>query len=372
MKEPIRVLNLFTIMDCGGAETMIMNYYRKMDRTKIQFDFIVHRDQRAAYDEEILALGGRIFRMCPIYPQNFRKYRKMLSLFFQHHPEYGIIHSHMAQLGCFAFIEAKKAGVPARICHAHSAPDTFTFDLKMPVRNCFKRIMRPYITHMFVCGQKAGDWLYGQSNREKFVMMNNAIDACRFAYDETVRESVRRELNIENQFVIGHVGRFATPKNHDKLIDIFFEIHKMEPESVLLLIGMGELLERIQKKVVVLHLEDSVLFLGARSDIHRYLQAMDCFVFPSIYEGLPLSVIEAQAAGLPCLISNGISDQCIITDLVRVLPLEMSETEWASRVVECSSVRRTNRTEEIIKAHFDVTENVRWLEEFYLNLNLSL
>lgn len=175
-----RVLNLFTIMNRGGAETMVMNYYRNINREKIQFDFMVHRQEEGAYEQEIRELGGKIYRMIPIYPQNFRKYEKMICDFFDAHDEYDIIHSHMSELGYFVLKEAKKRGVPVRICHAHNAPHGW--DLKMFMRTYFKWQIKKYYTHMFVCGIESGDWLFGKKNRDKFIMQNNAIDAEKFKY----------------------------------------------------------------------------------------------------------------------------------------------------------------------------------------------
>ena len=194
MSEPIRVLNLFTIMNRGGAETMVMNYYRNIDRSKVQFDFLVHRQERGAYDDEIEAMGGRIYRMCPIYPQNFSKYKKMLKVFFDEHPEYKILHSHMSELGCYAFIEAQKRGIKIKICHAHNAP--CGFDSKTLMRNYFKIKIRPYVSHMFVCGQASGMWLFGEKNTSKFIQVNNAIDSLKYKNTPTYSNEVKEELGV--------------------------------------------------------------------------------------------------------------------------------------------------------------------------------
>ncbi len=210
MSEPIRILNLFTIMNRGGAETMVMNYYRNVDKSKIQFDFMVHRTERGAYDDEIEAMGGRIYRMCPIYPQNFAKYKNMLKVFFDEHPEYKIIHSHMSELGCFAFIEAQKHGVKVKICHAHNAPVRESMNIKekaqLIFRDYFKKKMLPYSDFLFVCGEEAGLWLYGKENKDKFIMMNNAVDAQKFRFDEEKRQKTRAELSLGDKFTILNVG----------------------------------------------------------------------------------------------------------------------------------------------------------------------
>lgn len=365
-QQPIRVLNLFTIMDRGGAETMVMNYYRHIDRTKIQFDFLVHREQRGAYDDEIEALGGRIYRLCPIYPQNFARYKRDLRGFFQAHPEYKIIHSHMSELGYFAFREAEQQGVPVRICHAHNAPNGF--DAKMIVRTYLKKRMMPYLTHLFMCGETSGKWLYGEKNKSRFLMLNNAIDAVSYIYDLSKREEMRRHLGLADELVIGHVGRFNPQKNHSFLIDIFAALLKKEPNAVLLLVGGGEDMTKIQAKAQALGVAEHVRFLGIRSDVADLMQAMDVFVFPSLYEGLPVTMVEAQAAGLPCIISDKVSPECILTDgLVDTLPLSAEPEAWAEKMLEKREVPRTDRRSEIAAHGFDITTEAVKLQEFYLN-----
>ena len=362
---PIRVLNLFTVMDRGGAETMVMNYYRHMDRTKVQFDFLVHREQRGAYDDEIEALGGRIYRMCPIYPQNFARYRRDVAAFFAAHPEYQIIHSHMSELGYFAFRAAAKQGVPVRICHAHNAPHGF--DLKMVMRTYFKKRMMPYLTHLFMCGAESGRWLYGAKNERRFLMLNNAIDAAAYRYDAAKRAAVRRELGLAEELVVGHVGRFNPQKNHPFLLEIFAALLKREPNAVLLLAGGGDDLPKIRAKAQTLGIPGRVRFLGVRSDVADLMQAMDVFIFPSLYEGLPVTMVEAQAAGLPCLISDCIPQECVlIPDLVTPLPLTAAADTWAETALALRATPRTDRRPEIAAHGFDITSEAEKLQEFYL------
>lgn len=364
--QPIRVLNLFTIMDRGGAETMVMNYYRHIDRRKVQFDFLVHRDRRGAYDDEIEALGGRIYRLCPIYPQNFARYKRELRAFFQAHPEYRIIHSHMSELGYFAFCEAERQGVPVRICHAHNAPHGF--DLKMIMRTYFKKRMMPHLTHLFMCGMESGRWLFGPQSEDRFIMLNNAIDAAAYTYAPAKRTEVRRALGLADELTIGHVGRFNPQKNHPFLLEIFSALLKKEPTAVLLLVGGGEDMPKIQEKARALEITEHVRFLGVRSDVAELMQAMDVFVFPSLYEGLPVTMVEAQAAGLPCLISDKVPPECILTEgLVDVLPLSASPETWAEKILEKRELPRTDRRAEIAAHGFDITTEAVKLQEFYLN-----
>ncbi len=363
--EPIRVLNMFTIMNRGGAETMVMNYYRRLDKSKIQFDFLVHREERGAYEDEIEAMGGRIYRMIPIYPQNFGKYKKMLREFFTQHREYRIIHSHMSELGYFAFREAKAQGVPVRICHAHNAPHGW--DLKMVMRNYFKRRMMPYITHMFVCGEESGDWLFGSENRDRFVQMNNAIDAERFRYSPKIEKELRIELGIEKKFVIGHVGRFYSQKNHKFLLEIFQAILKRRPESILILIGDGELKEEVEKEAVRKGIRNHIKFLGVRSDIDRIMQCLDAFVFPSLFEGLGIVLIEAQAAGVRCYTSKDVvPKEAKVTSLLEYLDLKSSADSWAEDILRSTKGYKKEDTYDLIaKNGYDINDNAIWLETFY-------
>lgn len=365
-QQPIRVLNMFTIMDRGGAETMVMNYYRHIDRTKVQFDFLVHREQRGAYDDEIEALGGRIYRMCPIYPQNFAQYKRELCAFFKAHPEYKIIHSHMSELGYFAFREAQRQGVPVRICHAHNAPHGF--DMKMVMRTYLKKRMMPYLTHLFMCGIDSGRWLYGAQNESRFIMLNNAIDAAAYAYAPAKRADVRQQLGLSDELVVGHVGRFNPQKNHPFLLEIFAALLKSEPNAVLLLVGGGDDMPKMQAKAQALGIAEHVRFLGVRSDVAELMQAMDVFVFPSLYEGLPVTMVEAQASGLPCIISDKVPPECILTDdLVDIMPLSAAPDAWAERILEKRDTPRTDRRAEIAAHGFDITAEAVKLQEFYLN-----
>lgn len=366
MDGPIRVLNLFTIMNRGGAETMVMNYYRSMDRSKVQFDFMVHRQERGAYDDEIEALGGRIYRMPPIRPWTAASYRKAVRAFYRDHPEYKIIHAHMSELGYYDFLEAEKAGVPVRICHAHNRP--YGIDLKSPIRWYYKTRMLPHITHMFMCGEESGEWLFGKRDKANFIQMNNAIDASVYAFDVVRREKVRGELGIADELVVGHVGRFNIQKNHTFLIDIFEKVHEMKPDSLLLLVGTdaGNLAREIHEKVHARGLDGAVRFLGVRSDVADLMQAMDVFLFPSLFEGLSVASVEAQAAGLPTIISDGVPIECKKTDLVEVVPLSAGADIWARKVLEAAERPRRNTCEEIKNAGFDIAENAKWLCDFYV------
>ena len=369
MQKPIRILNLFTIMNRGGAETMVMNYYRNIDRTKVQFDFMVHREERGAYDDEIEELGGKIYRMPAIRPWSANSYRKEIRRFYEEHKEYRVIHSHMSELGYYDFSEAERAGVPARICHAHNRP--YGIDLKSPVRWYYKTRMMPHITNMFMCGEESGEWLFGKKNKEKFIQLNNAIDAEEYTYNCTKRQAMRQNLGIsENQIVVGHVGRFDPQKNHKFIIDIFAEVQKQDKNAVLLLVGddKSAIGKEIHQKVEQLGLQN-VIFTGVRSDVSDLMQAMDVFLFPSLFEGLSVASVEAQAAGLPVLISDGVPIECKKTNLVRQINLKSGATVWADAVMSAAKIQRKNTFEEIKNAGFDIKENALRLQDFYIKVS---
>lgn len=366
--EQIHVLVLDTVMDRGGAEAMIMNYMRNINRDVIKFDFLTNRDYRAAYEDEIESLGGKVYHMCPMYPGKFRQYKREVREFLKQHPEYQIIHSNLEERSYFALKEAKKLGVPVRISHSHNRP--LGFNLKLIMRYYFRFMLKYYNTHMFSCGVEAGDWLYGKKNRDKVIIMNNAIDAKQYTYDADKSLAMKEKLGVTGKTVIGHVGRFFAQKNHPFLIDIFKAIHDKDADTVLLLVGGGEQDDRLKnemkQKVADLGLTDCVQFLGVREDVNEVMQAFDLFLLPSLFEGLPVTMVEAQASGLPCVISDKVPIQCDITGNVKVVALEDSPEKWADRVLEyVRAFERENTFEKVKKAGFDIQENAKWLEAFY-------
>ena len=372
---PLRVLVLDTVMDRGGAETMMMNYLRHFDRSKVIYDFLVNRDYRAAYEDEIEALGGRIYRMCPMYPQYFRRYKRELRNFLEQHTEYRIIHSNLEERSYFPLRIAAEKGIPVRIAHAHNRP--VGFNLKSIFREYFRMRLPEYVTHMFACGTEAGEWLYGEKNRDRVIQQRNAIDTSAYRYDAAIATQVREEFGVTDSgtFVLGHVGRFFPQKNHTFLIDIFAGVHKRHPNSVLWLVGGGELNDelknQIKAKVDDLGLSDAVEFLGVRGDVNRLLQGMDSFILPSLYEGLPVTMIEAQASGLPCTISDRVPEQCDVTGNVQIIGLNATPAEWAKRILdqhaEYAETNRTEGSDKVTKAGFDIKANGEWLQSFYVD-----
>lgn len=359
--EMVRVLHVVTYMGRGGLETMIMNYYRHIDRSKVQFDFLVHRDFRADYDDEIEALGGRIFRLPRLVPWS-KRYLKSLEGFFAGHPEYKIVHVHQDCLSSVILKAARKCGVPVRIAHSHNSSQDK--NLKYFIKLHYRRQIAGNATQLFACGKEAGDWMFcGASYR----IVHNAIDTEQYVYDSERRERLRRELNLSGDtFVVGHVGRFNAVKNHTFLLDVFAEVKKRKEDSVLLLVGDGDLRTEMEQKAAARGIADSVIFTGVRSDVPDLMQAMDCFVFPSLYEGLPVTMIEAQAAGLPCLVSDSVSPECVKTEMVERIALKEGIVAWAEKVL-CQVGRiRADTREEIARAGYDIEANAQWLQNYYL------
>ncbi|MCR1839602.1 glycosyltransferase family 1 protein [Murimonas intestini] len=351
-------------MNRGGAETMVMNYYRHMDRTKVQFDFLVHRQEQGAYDDEIDALGGRIYRTMPLYPLNFLKYKKWVGEFLNEHNEYQIVHSHMSESGYFFFKEAKKRGVQVLICHAHNAAKGW--NMKMFVRTYFKYQIRKYCTYMFSCGMEAGEWLFGKKNTDKLIIQHNAISAKDYSYCPEVREKIRKDLNLKERFTIGLVARFSYQKNHMFLLDVFEAILNEHSDGMLLLVGSGELKEKIEEEIQRRSMRDAVIMTGLRTDIPDLLQAMDAFVMPSHFEGLSVAIVEAQAAGLPCFISDKVPIECKLTDLVQQIPLSQEPKVWAKAILDAKEIKRRDTYNEIVAAKFDIKENAKWMQDFYM------
>ena len=365
MKEssPIRVLHVVTYMGRGGLETMLMNYYRQIDRNRVQFDFLVHRSFTADYDPEIIKLGGKIYHLPRLNPLN-PIYLKKLDVFFEEHPEYQIIHVHQDCMSSVVLKEAERCGVRVRIAHSHSSNQSK--DIKYLIKLFYRNYISNYATDLFACSADAGKWMFRGA---PFSILNNAIDSREFKFNSEVRHAIREQTCVHDACtVIGHVGRFDAAKNQSFLLDVFSEIVKREPNAKLLLVGDGPLRKQIEKKAAGLGLSDRVIFTGVRSDVAELMQAMDILVFPSKNEGLPVTLVEAQAAGLPCVISDSIPKDAVITkNLVTTLSLQDSPEKWAEHVLSRKQEARSDHSEEVKAAGFDIRETAKWLEEFYLD-----
>lgn len=364
MSEPIRVLQIMGIVESGGVEAVIMNYYRHIDRSKVQFDFVMHKGGNPRYIAEIKSLGGRVFEVTP-YSKNIVSFtHEIYKVIKDGH--YKIVHSNMNSMSGFPLFAAWLAGADVRISHNH------TTDTKAEgVRTIIKRVLRPFArmfaNRYWACSKLAGAWMYGQKavDEGKVTIINNAIDLSRFAFKQEIRDKLRKEMGLEGKFVVGHVGRFMKQKNHDFLIDIFAELVKQKPESVLLLIGEGPLFGHIRDKVNSLDLQDKVRFLGVRSDVAELYNAMDVFVLPSFYEGLPVVGVEVQANGLPLLCSDQVTKEIIISNGIYLMDVKSGENYWADRLIGLKCSRSNDLTTVLKTSKYDINNESNRITEIY-------
>ncbi|KHE69247.1 glycosyltransferase family 1 protein [Halobacillus sp. BBL2006] len=369
MGGPLRVLHVVVNMNRGGAETLIMNLYRNIDRTKVQFDFLTCKE--GVFDEEIKQLGGKIHRIPYISEVGHKQYIKGLDSFFQQHSHYKIVHSHMDKMSGFVLRAAKRQGLPVRIAHSHSTNSEGGIASKV-----YKWYAGTYInssaTHLNACSKSAAKWLF-QKDSSKAIIIRNGIDSEKFSFNPLIRNQIRRSLKIcDNTIVLGHVGRFSPPKNHMFLLEMFAEYAKINTNSALLLIGDGQLRHKIERKIEELNLEGRVKLLGVREDIHSLLQGIDIFIFPSLYEGLPVTLVEAQCAGLPCLISTNISNEVDINiGLIKNLPNRIEDKGvWVQCIMKQSVKpdKRLIKKDILDRKGFEIKEIARNTQQYYLGL----
>lgn len=376
IQQPIRVLQVLTIMNRGGAESMIMNYYRTVDRTKVQFDFLLHRKEKGAFDDEIKQLGGKIYRLNSISFRNIVAYKKSLNRFFKEHQDYKIVHAHLNALSVFVLKAAYRNKIPVRIAHSHTSlykvnlnpfskdRNTLSFIFKFFAQNMLKRVLPKYANFYYSCGHKAARWLFGDKRINEVKIINNAINSELFKYDKLKAVKYKNELQLNDKLIIGHVGNFVTEKNHSFLIDIFYELRKLKNNCCLILVGGGNISQYVEK-VKALKIENDVHFLGVRDDVDGLLQAMDIFLFPSTNEGLPVTLIEAQASGLKIIASNEVSAEIDITGLISFLSLNQPPGEWAEKILSLPIENRSITTNKIIDGGYDIKINASKLQAFY-------
>lgn len=366
MSEPIRILHVLGGLSLGGAESRIMDLYRSIDKEKIQFDFLIHTDKEQYFEKEIEELGGKVYRVPRFKVYNWFSYKRDLKQFFSHHKEFAVVHGHMTSTASIYLDYAKKEGHAVTISHARSAGVEGGFK-GIVVRLLRKRLVEKS-DYCLSCSGKAAEAVFGAENfkQGKVRVIPNAIQGDKYRYNELKRQDCRDELGLFDKFVVGHVGSFRPAKNHEFLIKIFKEIHKIHNNAVLLLVGGGELMEQIKEQVKETGLSDCVIFAGVKSDVSPYYQAMDCLVFPSLFEGLPGTVIEAQVSGLPCAISDTITEEVVLTDLVKTFSLSDAPEVWAKWVVEQEGRERKDRLKEVQAAGFDMRSQVAEYEKLYL------
>lgn len=367
---PIRVLYVNGgIMDRGGISAYMMNYYRHIDKSKVQIDFVVHGFEKGAFDDEIQELGGEIYNV-PVKSKDYVGNVKALRRIFRS-GKYKVVHSHMDAMGTVVLKEAKKCDIPVRIAHSHNTEHLTNNKLKFLLNEFARKNITRYATHFFACSEPAGSWLFGKKNTEagRIKYVKNAIDLDRYVYNEPVRIQIRKELNIENNLVVGHVGRFDYQKNHFYLLEIFKSLLQIEPEAKLILVGDGHLKLKILKKIEELNIVNSVILLGIRDDVNIILNAFDIFVLPSHFEGLGIVLVEAQANGLNCITSKSIPSEVNITGNVKFLPIDNSGKKiWVKTIVarNNNNDRKTDLNKFSLSG-YSIKSEAKKLQELYLN-----
>ena len=369
----LRVLHSVSNMARAGIETMLMNYYREIDRSRIQFDFLANKPVPGEYDAEIREMGGRVFVSPGLNPLRFPQYRRFMADLLHSNPEIKIVHAHNEAMGYYALKSAKDAGIRVRIAHAHNTQ--IIRDYKYPLKMICKQLLPGAATDYWSCGRDAGIYYYGDQRwKASGFILHNAIDVSRFAFRQEERERLRQLHGLENCFVIGHVGRFNVQKNHTRLLDIFAEVTKTVPDARLALIGTGELEQAVKEKAQAMGIQDKTLFLGQMSDVSGWYKAMDCFVLPSLFEGLPVVGIEAQAAGLPCIFSDRVTDEVLLSPGARRVSLQAGDAEWAGEILAAgqSETERAQGTDIVRQAGYDIHTEARKLQEIYLEMAARL
>lgn len=351
----------------SGVASVMMNYYRNIDSKEVHIDFMTWEGNEPAFESEIKQNGSQIFFMPRLGLTNYFKTKKFFSDFFQlHKGEYQIIHSHFYQMDSIIFPIAKKNGVKACISHSHNTKYSEYFT-KIWRNWLLSRGIKKHADYWAACSDLAGTFLFGKKFKEskKSIIINNAIDLSKYAYDVNARNQIRNEYDLEGKFVIGNVGSLKPQKNQKFLIDVFSVLKSMEEfsNSVLLIVGDGalkqELIDYTQKK----GLKDDVIFMGSRNDVHKLLSAMDLFVFPSLFEGLGLTLIEAQCSGLRCIASNQVPNEAKISNLISFVPLDNSPLHWATYISQMPNVDRHDY--KLTCNEYDINYAAKRLMNFY-------
>ena len=361
----IRILHVVSVMDVGGMESFIMNLYRRMDRNKIQFDFLVHHKRHGKFEDEIEALGGHVYHTSLIDDGNLPRYLKALKLLYQNHPEYRIVHGHLGSTAVWYLGEAEKAKVPVRILHSHIASHEPT--LKGALKDYLFRFSPRHANVRFACSQEAG---YYQFHDDSFTVIPNGIDVLRFQFDREKREEMRKRLGVEGKFVIGNVARFNPQKNHAFMIRVMARLRDSSPNALLLLLGTGALMDAAKEMAKEMKVENSVVFAGLQTDSAPFYQAMDAFILPSLFEGLPLTGIEAQCAGLPCLFSDQVSREVKLGPGAQFLPIkyDSSEQQWADALLAIQNDHSTRLPPPQSAWRYDAASVAKSMAEQYLHL----
>ena len=364
MGVPIRVLQVLGGLEAGGAEVFVMNLYRAVNKETVQFDFVKHIEHKGVFEDEITKMGGKIYR-CPQYTgKNHFAYCRWWDFFFKEHPEYHVIHGHVRSTASIYLKIAKKNGL-VTIAHSHSTSNGS--GISAIVKDMLQLPIRHTADYLFACSDKAGKWLYGEKATKQlnYRIIPNGVDLKRFAFCEEKRCQMRSQLGIaEDTFVLGHIGRITVPKNHHFLVELFAEYHRENLNSRLLLVGDGELFETVQQQCRQLEIRDAVIMVGSKSNTEDYYQVMDVFVFPSLWEGLGIVAIEAQANGLTCLVSENVPKEIILTKKAKALSLQTNDV-WLNELKKVTVGERMQMNSNSIQ-QYDICTIADRMQRFYL------
>lgn len=353
----------------GGVESVIMNYYRHIDKNKIQFDFLCN-SQDVAYEDEILKLGGQIYRVTPRNQSRIKFLKDMNNFFGKKIGEYSAIWVNVCSLANIDYLKyAKKYGIEKRIIHCHNSKNMDS-TIRGLLHKWNRIFLKNFATDFWSCSADASTWFYSKEilKSNKYNIIKNAIDCKEYAFNEKIRQEYRKHLNLDNKIVLGNIGRFHFQKNQLFLIDIFYYLHKFNSDFILLLIGDGEDKEKIQEKIHSLNLESSIKILGIRNDVKKILQSIDAFIFPSIFEGLPMVLLETQANGLPIFASESITKDIKMSDNLEFISLSLSAEEWANIILEKyknTNFARIDNYQDIVKKGYEINNEVKKLESFF-------
>lgn len=358
-----RLLCIVSSMNTGGAETFLMKIYRNLDKTKYQMDFLVSEKEEGFYDSEIKTLGGNVFYVPPKSESFFKSFWGIKNLVKKEQYEY-VLRTNENSLSTLDLLAAKLGGAKVLIQRSSNA-GTAGGRVHKILHKLFKFLPKIIPNVKLAPSSEAAIYTFGkkQYKNGKVKILKNSIPFDKFEFKDSIRNNTRKDLGIETNFVVGHIGRFNEQKNHKFLIEIFSEIKKTKENAVLLLIGQGELEDKIKEQIKQMKLENSVKFLGIRTDIPDLLMSMDVFVFPSLYEGMPNTVIEAQATGLPCVISDKITKESNITGLVNFISLDENTEYWAEEILKRQLDRNTKVKNAFIDSGYRIEDSVRKFEK---------
>lgn len=371
MSPKVKVLHIIGRRPRGGIGTFLKNTHCHIDRSKIQFDYLINESRpHSDFEEVVKSYGGNVYILPELTYKNTFKYFAALFRFYRQHHDYDVMHVHSANIAIFNFLFAIIYGIRHRVIHSHNT--RFSDKRIRGIRNFVLQLPNKLFANIFVaCGAKAALFMYGKRyvRSRKVHILKNAIDPLKFRYSESLRKELRKKLDIENNYVVGHVGAFVPQKNHLFILQIFNEIYQLQNKSTLMLIGTGDLEDEIRSAAKSLDCSHAIRFMGARNDVNQLMQAFDVFILPSLFEGLPLVGIEAQAAGLPCVFSKEISSEVKITEHVSFLSINATPKEWSSVINNYYELNlRKDTSQEVKEAGYDILHATGRLQQLYLSL----